>query len=23
MHHVKFLIIKPSRCTYFSNLFLE
>jgi hypothetical protein len=23
VHHVKFLIIKPTRCTNFSNLFLE
>jgi len=23
VHHIKFLIIKPTRCTNFSNLFLE
>jgi len=23
VNHVKFLIIKPTRCTNFSNLFLE
>jgi len=23
VHHVKFLIIKPTRCTTFSNVFVE